>query len=281
MHNIDMPSQTFADVYTLCTHRTQGARQQAFNDKMGHLSTLCQLYDRKMGEHAAHEIVPMIAADVIPLTLDDYKNLYEDKLVAIDGGARSVYDNLLSRGKLGGCCYCTYGEATELDHLLPHSLYAEYVIYPKNLVPACHRCNTIKDSFWPRTQPDNFIHPYYENYGDRQWLSAKVVFLSGQPAVVYSVLHNDFDDPSIPVRIENQFKRLDLPVRFASQAAREIDTRKQGTWKFAFRAGGRADLVRILAEEFQGQAAADRNSWITVAYAAFLENAQFCDFQWV
>lgn len=280
MHSIDTPTQTFAEVYTLCTHRTQPIRQKSFDDKMGDLVELCQLYDRKMNAHTGHEIVPMFAADVFPLELDDYRNLYEHKLVALDGGARSVYDDLLARGLLGGCCYCSYGEVTELDHLLPNSRYAEYVVYAKNLVPVCHRCNTIKDAFWPRTQPDNFIHPYFENYSDKQWLDAEVAFYGNEPVISYSVLHDDFEDPSIPTRIENQFNRLKLAERFGSQAAREIHTRKGGTWQFAFEAGGKDELIRVLTNEHREQRVIDRNSWKTLAYRAFLDSDEFCDFQW-
>ncbi|MBK6825608.1 MAG: HNH endonuclease [Chitinophagaceae bacterium] len=247
---------------------------------MGDLTGLCQLYDRKMNEHAGHEIVPMAATDVGPLDLDDYRNLYEQKLLNKGLRARTVYDDILSAGLLRGCCYCSYGDATELDHLLPHSHYAEYVIYPKNLVPSCHRCNYIKDAFVPLTQPDNLIHPYFEDYSEYQWLASEVIFLRGWPNVRYWVRFDDFENATIPARIEHQFNMLELPVRYGTQAAKEINTRRVGTFRSVFRAGGRDGLVAWLANEHQDQFRANRNSWMTLAYRAFLESPQFCDFGW-
>ncbi len=280
MHSINTPLYTFADAYTRCTERTQSTRQAAFNAKMGDMVSLCQLYDRKMAEHGGHEIVPMTDADVAPLTLDIYRSLYDDKLLNSTLRGRKVYDDLLAAGLGKGCCYCSYGEVSELDHLLPNSRYAEYVIYPKNLVPSCHRCNDIKDAFWPRTQPDNLIHPYFEDYSEYQWLAAEVVFLHGWPTVRYWVRHDGFEDATIPVRIENQFNRLELPARFGSQAAREINTRSVGTFRSTFRADGRQGLEDWVLNEYHDQFRADKNSWKTACYRAFRESHQFCEFQW-
>ena len=268
MHSIDPPSESFDTLFSHCVATTLAGRQPAYLAKLPDLVARCSLYNQKMATHTGHEIIPWVSGDVSPLTLKNFKNLYEGKLLSKDGPGRDVYNKLLLRGKQKGCCYCSYEDATELDHLLPHHRYAEFSIYPLNLIPSCHRCNRNKWTFWPTRQADNFIHPYFEDYSANQWLEARVDFLHGQPVIIYSVSHVGFTDSSIPKRIENEFIRLELPQRYSTQASREISARKVSTFQSLFNTGGRGYLVKWLTTEYNDQFQVDKNSWKTLAYKA-------------
>ena len=279
MHSNSTPKQTFKELYSTCIGTTKDPRHIAFNNKLADLIGFCQLYDQKMKDHLGNEIQPITTAEVSPLNLNDYINLYNNKLLKTEE-ARKFYDDLLAKGKEIGCCYCSYGDVEEIDHLLPETRYAQYSIYPKNLIPSCHRCNRKKWGFWPSKQPDNFIHPYFEDYSNKRWLDAEVIFLTGQPVVRYSISQIDFSDASIPIRIENQFNRLELGERYSVQAGRETRARKQSTFKSLFDNGGKSTLVNWLTIEYNDQFNIDKNSWKTLAYKAFLGSKEFCDFQW-
>jgi hypothetical protein len=45
------------------------------------------------------------------------------------------------------CGYCLLHLRTTIDHYVPKEEYSEYSILPKNLLPCCARCNTIKNRF--------------------------------------------------------------------------------------------------------------------------------------
>ncbi len=51
-------------------------------------------------------------------------------------------------GKTIKCPLCGVRDVTDLDHYAPRSIFPEYSVHPKNLIPTCHECNTVKDNVW-------------------------------------------------------------------------------------------------------------------------------------
>lgn len=45
----------------------------------------------------------------------------------------------------GICQYCGLGGHDTMDHILPHTKYAEYAVHAKNLIPCCTDCNRRKN----------------------------------------------------------------------------------------------------------------------------------------
>ncbi len=51
-------------------------------------------------------------------------------------------------GKVFKCPLCGVRDITDLDHYAPRSIFPEYSVHPRNLIPTCHECNLVKDNVW-------------------------------------------------------------------------------------------------------------------------------------
>ncbi|EIY5121753.1 TPA: HNH endonuclease [Klebsiella pneumoniae] len=67
------------------------------------------------------------------------------------------------------CPYCGrlreefHGGQWDIDHIIPKSLYPEYLYCPRNLAVACKDCNTHKSTNNPLLSPLEHLSPYPEN----------------------------------------------------------------------------------------------------------------------
>lgn len=81
------------------------------------------------------------------------------------------------------CAYCkiekkeSNGMTWDVEHILPKSLYPEYLFHPENLAVACKECNVPKDNhdILLGAKPVSFprgigrysiVHPHFDNYDD-------------------------------------------------------------------------------------------------------------------
>ena len=100
-------------------------------------------YDAKLARNVGQTLTP------IRLTKQeeaDYIGLYDfhssvftqlfDSLTTNDG----VDDSL--------CPYCTIGEASSLDHIVPKTVMPVFADHPNNLIPCCSNCNSKKSHRW-------------------------------------------------------------------------------------------------------------------------------------
>jgi hypothetical protein len=86
------------------------------------------------------------------------------------------------------CCpMCGSFSTGTLDHVLPSSIYNEYFIFSKNLVPAC-QCNIKRQDVFKGGQPgERVLHPYFDAVLSQRLL--KVVFTA------------PFDNPRIDISV--------------------------------------------------------------------------------
>lgn len=87
----------------------------------------------------------------VPLNLSkeeavSIRNLYES--------GKAIHDLLwselttLNGGRKIVCPICGETMAEELDHYVPREIYPEFSLHILNLIPTCHRCNSIKHTTW-------------------------------------------------------------------------------------------------------------------------------------
>ncbi|EDZ57016.1 hypothetical protein BCH308197_3569 [Bacillus cereus H3081.97] len=74
------------------------------------------------------------------------------------------------------CFYCGFGEPDTWDHYLPKELFAEFSVYPNNLLPCCPSCNRIKGVHWLDEEKKyrKLISFYYDEPIDEQILIIKL-----------------------------------------------------------------------------------------------------------
>lgn len=85
----------------------------------------------------------------------------------------AYYERLMHSAKNNLCPLCELDTACELDHYLPKSVYPEFSVFHKNLIPICHVCNNIKSDNTSVT----FIHSYYDNTNGVEILKARITIV--------------------------------------------------------------------------------------------------------
>jgi hypothetical protein len=78
------------------------------------------------------------------------------------------------------CPMCGASHIRSVDHIFPQSLYAEFAIYSKNLVPACMACNTKRQNAFKGANPgERVLHPYFDVRLDERLVRASFEEVEG------------------------------------------------------------------------------------------------------
>jgi hypothetical protein len=111
----------------------------------------------------------------------DVRYAYDAKLSDKDGPARTLY-NALKVAPYNRCPTCMERDIGALDHFLPQERWARLAIVPANLVPICTQCNTAKRALYGTDANTHFLHPYFDDLGTYEWLSAVLEETPGAPS---------------------------------------------------------------------------------------------------
>lgn len=74
------------------------------------------------------------------------------------------------------CQYCLIGELDTIDHYVPKSIFPEFSVLPRNLVPSCPKCNRLKKDIWLQNGERAIFNLYYDNIPNDNYLHATVTF---------------------------------------------------------------------------------------------------------
>ncbi len=121
------------------------------------------------------------------------------------------------------CQYCTLETAEEMDHVVGQAEFPEFTLHPKNLIPACSKCNRNKGQYWRVNNVRNILNLYLDTLPQIQYL-----FLD-----VYIDQFNDLDfsfrlnrDPTISEGLwsllQRHFTKLDLLQRMKKEAIKNL-----------------------------------------------------------
>ncbi|MBI6630731.1 HNH endonuclease [Pontibaca salina] len=160
-------------------------------EHLSHWKTTYSKYDRHSGN--PWSILPTKLPKVI---LERQHDLYDARKSG--GPIKRIRNtkNLLS------CPVCGSGTTGHVDHYLPRKVYPEFSIMSANLVPACPHCNSsVKGSLIKGSEPERFIHPYFDTWADKSLWSIK--FIAPLEAVRF--------EPTPNGNLENQYRKI---VRF-------------------------------------------------------------------
>jgi len=185
----------------------------------------------------------IVAFNLIP-TKSNYRSIEEDsgrdknkwssKKMFMDyynNPPKKLRELLTSRRKeheLTSCPYCGNPVTpTTLDHFMPKDLWAEYSMYPNNLVPQCVDCAPIKSDFYycKTSKSCLFIHPLYNDVLSKIGISITTEII-GKEKFNFKVTCKY--DPSIQKdeleRIILHLNNLDISNRVKDYCRRKIKT---------------------------------------------------------
>lgn len=159
------------------------------------------------------------------ITSDEFIMLYGYNMVKRPQG-RAVYNRIMAAAK-EECPFCGgIGHTKNLDHYLPKASFAQYSVFPANLIPSCRDCNMEgKGSGFAKAAKDQLIHPYLDKdlIFNEQWVFARVIDGSSQDVVIeYYVNPPEIWSDIDKSRVKNHFKKFDLAKRYSIEAGREL-----------------------------------------------------------
>jgi hypothetical protein len=193
---------------------------------------------------------------------------------------KKVRGDLLGRPEVARCPFCGIGETSTLDHYLPKETYAEFSIFPQNLLPSCSPCNTRKNDLVINEETDVrlFLHPCYDAIPEQQFLEVRTSLLEGVLVISYRL--------SRPLGMQNvtfqhlgsHFAQLNLADRYRRMSLSHLGEeypsllRTYGVARDAGRVSQKlTDTADDKAEIF------GENFWLVVLYRALAADLDFCN----
>lgn len=177
----------------------------------------------------------------------------------------------------GLCPICGIDPATQLDHFLPKSDYGVFAIYIRNLIPLCKTCNEKKRSYAGLVPAEQYVHAYFEDIPDAQFISASVEMVGDALVTDFGVLVGAPITDDLAARLTNQFSTLKLSDRYTP----EINVYVGGqtvSMHDLYDAGG-ADLVASYLMRLSKQEAGryHLNDWRSLLFSSLSQHEEFCD----
>ena len=147
------------------------------------------------------------------------------------------------------------------------TLYPVFAVSPRNLVPACKDCNTVRGTVVFMTAADMTLHPYYDEVQSFDWLEARII-PGGTPSVEYYV-SEQIEDDVLRSRLEKHLDVFQLKQRYANKAVEEIIAH-QSSFAQLLGIGGKDILIAHLQLIYNSCHDAEKNSWRTALYKALI-----------
>jgi len=272
MRKINKPTQLCVDVFSQCISKVKNkAHKILLTDATVFVEDASVEFNNKVTTGALHTIPTLYCGDG-GLSVNALEKVYTGRMVPENSPGRNIYDILLQSADLGTCPMCGHRDVSELDHYLPKSKYPLLCASPLNLIPCCSDCNGLKDDKYPTTDEEEFIHPYYDDVEEEQWLWAKIIQTS--PCSFHFYIEPPADWPDLlKRRLEYHFRKLKLGKLYSAQAGRE-NSRIRAALEKRLKTG--PHMVReYLEEEYETSNEYNINSWQAVLYQAAAKDAWY------
>jgi hypothetical protein len=272
MRKLTKPSEDPSAVFLTCISKVRDANLKArLTSVEQDIVKAAEAFEKAATLGTLHSLAAQPTENV---TQEEMSGVYEYRMVPKDSPGRPFYDKLLASPPHGRCPLCGQRLASTLDHHLPRSEHPALSVVPVNLVPCCSDCNRAKLASIPKTEGEQTLHPYFDDFGTERWLSG-IVLESTPPALHFFVEPPKHWDAVRVQRVERHFELFKLGPLFVSHAGEEITNIRHLLRICANRAGElgvRAHLTEM-AETYE---LANPNSWQSAMYRALAGSQWFC-----
>jgi hypothetical protein len=147
---------------------------------------------------------------------DDLKKLYSYDSNLIQ--ELKIHLTTINGAKYSTCPNCTISEINSFDHYLPKGSFSEFVVNPKNLIPCCQTCNSIKGDIWKRDGKRVFLNLYLDRLPETQYLFVDfIINEEGIETNFYLNNPNDIENDLFSL-IESHYRGLNLLERFSENS---------------------------------------------------------------
>lgn len=176
---------------------------------------------------------------------------------------------------LPSCQYCLIGDVESVDHYAPASIFPEFSVLPRNLVPACSRCNTLKNQRWVDGGIRELFSLYYEDMPAARYLDVDINFIQGGGArISFRITKPAGMTANMFRRIERHYEILELIERYNSTAIRAVTNALRSARILS--PSGRATAVGFLNQFASGwEHELGANYWEAIVYRELASNTDF------
>ncbi|GAA0532572.1 HNH endonuclease [Paractinoplanes ferrugineus] len=209
------------------------------------------------------------STEVREALLSNYDQLSSGRSYAI------LRAELLSLAHAGRCPMCDGAPVATLDHYLPKSVFPEFSVLPKNLVPVCYRCNHLKQDTIDESGR-RFLHSYFEDPPSETLLTAEV---SVEESVAITFHASYFGHaPSAAANYCFQFERLRLAEYFQLESVAELCDRSLAMSDYyGDERDGNAVREYLEREAGSNRSRHGANHWKAALFLAASRSAAFCN----
>ncbi|MHB8370457.1 MAG: HNH endonuclease [Leptospirales bacterium] len=206
---------------------------------------------------------------------DEIVKVYTLRMVPKTSNGRLIYDRIMSAPVNGRCPLCGIGTVNTLDHYLPKKHFPVFSVTPNNLIPACQWCQREKSEYYPATEGDQLLHPYFDKVDNDVWLKADVVVCAPAGFRYFASPPSQWTQ-STKDRVVAHLEKLKLRELFSSNAGSRL-SEIRARLACLHQKGG-VDAVRTyLHEELASIETDHKNSWAAAMYRAAVACDWFCN----
>jgi len=273
VRKLNKPTQDAGAIYASCISIVRNPAMRRHLEALRPRVEAASLdYDAK-GALAEWHLIAQTGA-VGPVPKKELVDTYKTRMARPNTPGRAIYDKLIVVPQRR-CPLCAQRDVSTLDHYLPEAHFSLLTVVPFNLVPACKDCNhkklnTIASSFEEQT-----FHPYYDDFDDGVWISAKLVD-SDPLGVLYDVVQPDGWSDEKFARACKHFETLELGALYSDHAVSELGEIKRRL-KELYDAGGSVAVEEDLRLSATSITGVHVNSWRGALYTAASGTGWFCD----
>ena len=182
----------------------------------------------------------------IRILYDDYDNLFDAnnleaivahgyvdpekadllKLYNYNSAALQKLKNIVTtteHGRKVKCQNCTINDVNTFDHLVPKDDFAEFAVNPKNLIPCCSQCNSLKSNNWRNDGIRSSLNLYLDELPRVQYLFVNVEVGNRSIETNFYIDNRNNMDNRLFQLISSHYQQLRLFERF-SEAADDVIT---------------------------------------------------------
>lgn len=204
---------------------------------------------------------------------DDDKRHKKDVFIDLYNHPPAKLKNFLIKKRRGhsltSCPYC--GNPTipdTLDHFIPKNLFAEYAIFPNNLVPQCRGCAPVKSNKYYSAENEvvMFSHPFDSSLLNKIFVDVISNVVDGN--IIFDVVFStsaESDEDKLAISLH--IKSLNIKERILTYCYKEI---KKWMRKLSQRS---FDIEAVLTARLTEHDISDkRSNWEFVLYKSILES---------
>ncbi len=205
---------------------------------------------------------------------DELISLYKHKMVPRSSTARMHYDQIMLSANNMKCPYCGVRTVTTLDHYLPKSDYPDLSILAINLIPCCKDCNFNKRSNILSDILQAYLHPYFEDVSQVDWLSVEV-YEEDPIILIYNIDKKVISDTILYDRLIYEFNELQLFKLYQVYAINEISEMTHYFKEIKEKQGAKVLSKYLL--EISNSIKLQKTHWRYALYKSLSDSKWFCE----